>query len=79
MDPFWSVAFCLSVVGSEGGTGDSSPETALQAALAQLGKPLVQCLALFNVFGIFRDKQDSLFIVVLSRSPGSAVSPEKNG
>lgn len=34
MDPFWSVAFCLCAAGSEGGTGDSSPETALLAALA---------------------------------------------
>lgn len=34
MDPFWSVAFCLCAVGSEGDTGNFSPETALLAALA---------------------------------------------
>lgn len=69
----------VSASGSEGGTGDFSPETALLAALAGGQTSCSVLLYYYHVFGSFRDKQDFLFLVLLSRSPGYAVPPEKNG
>lgn len=74
------MAFCLCAVGSEGGSGDSSPETALLAALAR-GQTSCSVSCIIRLFLEVSEisRTDSLLIVVLSRSAGFAVSPEKNG